>query len=119
MPRFKPKNPIKFFYYRTLASFNYLFELLRPSQITDYRKIPIIINNFNRLDSMKQLIESLEKRGYTNIFIIDNLSTYPPLLEYYNTCKYTVFRLDRNIGMNALWGSGLNQKIQKRLFCIY
>jgi hypothetical protein len=116
MPKFKPKNPIKFFYYRTLASLNYLVELIRPSQITDYRKIPIIINNFNRLDSMRQLIESLEKRGYTNIFIVDNLSTYPPLLEYYNTCKYTVFRLDKNIGMNALWGSGLISKFRNDYF---
>jgi hypothetical protein len=116
MPKFKPKNPVKFFYYRTLASFNYLIELIRPSQITDYRKIPIIINNFNRLDSMRQLIESLEKRGYANIFIIDNLSTYPPLLEYYNTCKYTVFRLDSNIGMNALWGSGLIKKFRDDYF---
>jgi hypothetical protein len=116
MPRFKPKNQIKFFYYRTLATLNYLVELLRPSQITDYRKIPIIINNFNRLDSMRQLIESLEKRGYTNIFIIDNLSTYQPLLEYYNTCKYTVFRLESNIGMNALWGSGLIKKFRNDYF---
>ncbi len=116
MPRFKPSNPFKFFYYRALASFNYLIELSRPSKITDYRKIPIIINNFNRLDSMKQLIESLEKRGYTNIFIIDNLSTYPPLIEYYNTCKYTVFRLDANIGMNALWGSGLIKRFRNDYF---
>jgi glycosyltransferase involved in cell wall biosynthesis len=91
-------------------------ELLNPSQIKDYKKIPIIINNFNRLSYMKRLIESLEKRGYTNIFIIDNLSTYPPLLEYYKTCRYTVFRLESNIGMNALWGSGLIKKFRKDYF---
>jgi hypothetical protein len=111
-----PVNPIKFIYYRSLALIFYIIELLKPSKITDYKKIPIIINNFNRLDSMKQLIESLEKRGYTNIFIIDNLSTYPPLLEYYKTCKYTLFRLDRNIGMNALWGSGLIKKFRNDYF---
>jgi hypothetical protein len=116
MIRFKPKNPLKFLYYRTHAAFNYFLELLNPSQIADYKQIPIIINNFNRLDSMKQLIESLEKRGYRNIFIIDNLSTYPPLLEYYETCKYKVFRLDRNIGMNALWGSGLISNFRKDYF---
>jgi len=116
MPRFKPKNPLKFYYYRVLAVFSYIAEQLKPSKITDYRKIPIIINNFNRLDSMKLLIESLEKRNYTNIFIIDNLSTYPPLLEYYDTCKYMVFRLDRNIGMNALWGSGLINRFRDDYF---
>jgi hypothetical protein len=108
--RFVPKNPFKFFYYRALCSFKYLIELISPSRIADYKRIPVIINNFNRLDTMIQLIDSLEKRGYSNIFIIDNLSTYPPLLEYYDTCRYTVFRLDRNIGMNALWGSGLYKR---------
>jgi len=116
MPKFKPKNPLKFCYYRILAFFCYIAELLKPSKIADYRKIPIIINNFNRLDSMSKLIESLEKRGYTNIFIIDNLSTYPPLLKYYDSCKYPVFRLDKNIGMNALWGSGLIKKFRDDYF---
>jgi len=116
MPKFKPKNPLKFFYYRILSSLNYLAELVSPSRIRNYRDIPIIINNFNRLDSMKQLIGSLEKRGYSNIFIIDNMSTYPPLLEYYKDCKYTVFRLDKNIGMNALWGSGLIKKFRNDYF---
>ncbi len=116
MTRFKPKNPIKFLYYRLLASYIYLIEILKPSKIRDYKKIPIIINNFNRLDTMKQLIASLEKRGYSNIYIIDNLSSYPPLLEYYKTSKYPIFRLDKNIGMNALWGSGLIEKFRNDYF---
>jgi len=116
MEKFIPKKKLKFLYYRLNGMIIYLLEVLRPSRIKDYKKIPIIINNFNRLEMMVQLIESLEKRGYTNIFIIDNLSTYPPLLEYYKTCKYTVFRLDRNIGMNALWGSGLIKKFRNDYF---
>ncbi len=116
MTKFKPKNPLKFLYYRALASKNYLAELARPSRIKNYREIPIIINNFNRLDSVKQLIGSLEKRGYFNIFIIDNKSTYPPLLEFYKNCRYKVFMLDENIGMNALWGSGLIKKFNKDYF---
>ncbi|HNY14595.1 MAG TPA: hypothetical protein PKI12_03580, partial [Bacteroidales bacterium] len=116
MEKFIPKKKLKFLYYRLNGMIIYFLEVLRPSRIKDYKKIPIIINNFNRLEMMVQLIESLEKRGYTNIFIIDNLSTYPPLLEYYKTCKYTVFRLDRNIGMNALWGSGLIKKFRNDYF---
>jgi glycosyltransferase involved in cell wall biosynthesis len=114
--RFKPKNRLKFLYYRAVAAFSYFFELFQPTQITDYKKIPIIINNFNRLNSMKELIDSLEKRGYTNIYIIDNLSTYPPLLDYYKTCKYTVFRLEQNIGMTALWKSGIYKKFKNDFF---
>jgi hypothetical protein len=50
-----------------------------------------------------KLIEWLESAGMKNIYIIDNLSTYPPLLEYYKKTKYTVFKLDRNVGHEALW----------------
>jgi len=114
--RFKPENYLKFLFYRIIRSFYYLIELAYPSKIKDYKQIPIIINNFNRLDSMKKLIESLEKRGYTNIFIIDNLSTYPPLIEYYKTCRYTVFQLDRNIGWKALWKSGIYKKFRNDFF---
>ena len=114
--RFKPKNYFKFIYYRVINSYSYLIELAHPSQVIDYKKIPIIINNFNRLDSLIKLTGSLEKRGYTNIFIIDNLSTYPPLLDYYNTCPYTVFRLNRNIGMTALWKSGIYKKFRNNFF---
>lgn len=80
-----------------------LMELCFPSQIQEAVAIPIIINNFNRLTTLKQLIASLEKRGYTNIHILDNGSCYPPLLEYYKTCRYEVIYLHRNIGFKALW----------------
>ena len=114
--RFKPENYLKFLFYRIIQSFYYLIELACPSKIKDYKQIPIIINNFNRLDSMKKLIESLEKRGYTNIYIIDNLSTYPPLIEYYKTCRYSVFQLGRNVGWKALWKSGIYKKFRKDFF---
>lgn len=110
------KKYLKYAYYRLLGFFNFLIELVRPSKITDYKEIPIIINNFNRLDCVKKLIYSLEKRGYTNIYIIDNLSTYPPLLEFYEKCEYPVFRLDRNLGKNALWLSRIYKKFRKDFF---
>jgi hypothetical protein len=114
--RFKPIIPVKFFFYRVISVFYYLLESAAPSKIKDYKQIPIIINNFNRLDSIKRLIESLEIRGYTNIFIIDNLSTYPPLLEYYKTCSYKVFYLKKNLGMEALWASGIYKTFKKDFF---
>jgi hypothetical protein len=114
--KFIPENILKFFYYRVISFIYYLIELISPPQIVDYKKIPIIINNFNRLDSLKKLINSLEKRGYKNINIIDNLSTYPPLLDYYKTCSCTVFYLNKNIGMNALWKSGIYKKFRNNFF---
>jgi len=114
--KFIPENKFKFSYYRIISFLYYLVELISSPQITDYKKIPIIINNFNRLDTLKKLIKSLENRGYINIYIIDNLSTYPPLLDYYKTCNYKVFYLNKNIGMNALWKSGIYKKFKKNFF---
>ena len=82
----QPKNTIKSLYYRVVSFLYYLIELISPPEIVDYKEIPIIINNFNRLDTLQKLIASLEIRGYRNIYIIDNLSTYPPLLDYYKSC---------------------------------
>jgi len=113
---FIPQNIPKFLYYWIVAILYYFIESLFPPEPVDYKEIPIIINNFNRLDMLKKLIESLEKRGYRNIYIIDNLSTYPPLLAWYETSPYTVFRLKENIGMNALWISGIYKKFRKNFF---
>ena len=82
----------------------------------NYRQIPVIINNFNRLTTLKALINSLEIRGYSNIFIIDNASTYAPLLEYYKNCKYKVYRLEKNLGHKALWRSGIHKLFYKDPF---
>lgn len=55
----------------------------------DYTKIPddsipILINNFNRLDLLQQQIEwLLTLDGNPSIIIVDNQSDYPPLLDFY------------------------------------
>ncbi len=73
-------------------------------QIPPYaRQIPVVINNFNRLSTLVSLIESLEERGITNIVILDNDSTYPPLLEWYATSPYEVVHLGANLGFKAIW----------------
>lgn len=67
--------------------------------------VPIIINNFNRLSSTKKLVEDLLRYKCTNIYILDNKSTYVPLLSWYNTIsdKINIIRLDQNIGHLAIW----------------
>lgn len=108
-------------YFRIKCTLKYVL-LLIISRIfypktLDIKKIPIIINNRNRLEYLEMLINSLEKKGYFNIFIIDNNSTYPPLLEFYdNRCSYKVFRLKRNVGYTALWDTGLIKKFRKNYF---
>lgn len=67
---------------------------------------PIIINNFNRLTTTRRLADDLSKMGYKRIIILDNSSTYPPLLEWYETCPYEIKRFNVNYGELALYNSG-------------
>lgn len=48
--------------------------------------------------------------------ILDNNSTYPPLLEYYNRCKFKVIRTGGNYGHLALWKSGVYNRYKWNYF---
>lgn len=95
----------------------YLINRLCIPKSISPKDIPIIINNRDRLTYLNMLITSLEKRGYYNIYIIDNASTYPPLLDYCNNeCSYTVFRLSTNVGYTALWDTDLIKRFRSNYF---
>ncbi len=83
----------------------------------DFKSIPIIINNFNRLTTLEILIQDLKVRGYHNIHIIDNKSEYPPLLDFYKNSDLIVYRLNRNIGFKAIWKSNLWYKFMFEYYC--
>lgn len=68
------------------------------NQIKNPYNIPVYIISYNRLEYLKQTLKWLESYGHKNIKIIDNNSTYPPLIQYYNTIPYKVYRLKRNYG---------------------
>lgn len=71
----------------------------------------IIITNFNnRFRGFERLVAWLQKAGMENIAVIDNASTWPPLLEYYETCHLQVVHAGSNLGNNALWKLGLAPK---------
>jgi len=89
-----------------------------PQHIKDYKNIPVIINNFNRLECLKLQINWLESAGMTNIYIIDNASTYPPLLEYYKTSKYLVFQLTKNVGHLAFWDTHVQQWFKNQYYIL-
>lgn len=55
------------------------------------KNIPIVILNKDRLESTKKLVASLKNRNYDNITILDNASTYQPLLDWYENCDVAVF----------------------------
>ena len=73
---------------------------------THYKHTRIFIISYNRLTCLKKLIFFLECSGYYNINIIDNASTFPPLLDYLLQLKYRVFYMEKNYGSRVIWTSG-------------
>jgi hypothetical protein len=65
----------------------------------------IFICSYNRLIPLQQLVSCLLTKGYSNIVILDNQSTYQPLLNWYNTLEETnvaVYHCKHNYGPGAL-----------------
>ncbi|MFV0183317.1 glycosyltransferase family 2 protein [Empedobacter falsenii] len=85
--------------------------------IKDQRKnpllIPIIIINFNQLYYLKQLVSFLCNRGFQNIIILDNQSTYKPLLDYYKEIEnsVTIEKMDYNGGHDIFF---TNKELQRK-----
>ena len=80
-----------------------------------FREVPIFVNSFNRLTCLRRLLEWLCAAGHRRIFVIDNASTYPPLLDYLGEVERhhlaTVIRLPENVGHLAIWACGLLDRL--------
>ncbi len=62
---------------------------------------------FNRLTWPRELCKRLAKEG-CEVILIDNGSTYPPLLKWYKTkCPYKIHYLPNTYGHKSLWTSGI------------
>lgn len=72
----------------------------------NYFQIPVFLIAYNRLEALQKLVGWLEGAGYSNIHIIDNASTYPPLLAWLEASPHHVHRMDKNYGHLVLWDSG-------------
>jgi hypothetical protein len=116
------KNKVKVilakYYYTILSLMIFLLGKLNGSKYNrnSANQIPIIINNRNRLEYLLQLLKFLEESNCLNIIILDNDSTYEPLMSYYKTCPYRVVRLNKNMGYMALQNCELWPEIRKDYF---
>ena len=71
-------------------------------------KIPVIINNRNLLEWPRQMLHDIQKfDNVGDIIIVDNNSTYEPLLEWYATNPCEVIRLNENMNQSAPWLIGI------------
>ena len=96
----------------------YAFNIVHSSRHShkDIKNIPVIINNFNRLNYLKQQISWLEKVGIQRIYILDNDSTYEPLLDFYKKTPHEVILLGKNVGHLALWETDVFNKFEHNYY---
>ena len=80
---------------------------------------PIIINYRDRLTTTKKMVEDLFKLNKNSrIHIIDNASTYVPLLEWYEVIKDRVtIHKYHNVGHLALWSTGMIKSFADEWLC--
>ena len=99
------KNRLKNIFAFVYKLFLFIGNNFAYKQITNYKSIPIVIISFNQLFYLEKLVSFLHKHDYKNIIIVDNNSTYPPLLDYFEVIKSTVtiHRLAENMGHMVFW----------------
>lgn len=80
--------------------------------------IPVFINVFNRLTTTRRLADQVACLPDAVPIIIDNASTWGPLLEWYNQCPYEVIRLPQNIGHHAPWKCGAVDRTKSGFYVV-
>ena len=80
---------------------------------------PIYLTNMNRLSTTKKMVESLfALNGNAKINIIDNASTYPPLLEWYKEIEkdVNIIRQETNLGCWTFFYSGHSSRCEEEFY---
>lgn len=81
-------------------------------------KIKAFITNRNLLTWPKKMVGQLLEIPNIEPIILDNDSSYEPLLEWYDTAPCKVIKLRRNFLHTALWNSGLFHQLVKEDYYI-
>lgn len=80
--------------------------------------IPVIINNRNLLTYPKQMVETLQ--GFADvgdIIIVDNSSTYPPLLDWYATKPCKIIKTNLSSYLTP-WDINLPIELKSRFYIV-
>ena len=87
---------------------------LRDYTLAEVRQFPVFINVRDRVDGLRRLVAWLQRAGQTSIILLDNASTYPPLLDYLTAVQQDGVQVVHlpNLGYQALWQSGILRQLQ-------
>ncbi len=82
------------------------------------KDVTVIINNRDLLDWPSKMVDRLEcMRGIHEIIILDNGSTYKPLLNWYKSIGHKVIFMD-NLGHRAPWISGIISSLETDYYVV-
>ncbi len=81
-------------------------------------KIPVFIILRDRVNNLVHLVKWLEKTNQAEIILVNNDSTYPPLIEYLIASKHKVYNLKSNHSKWAPWKEGLIEKHPSDYFAV-
>lgn len=107
-----------------LLKFHYLIKYNKTvkAQIINPLSIPIVIVSFNQLYYLEKLVSRLERVGHSYIMILDNGSTYPPLLDYLRKVQsenITVEMRKLNDGHLSFWrNKDIYERIAKGFYVV-
>jgi SAM-dependent methyltransferase len=78
-----------------------------------WQDIPVFIVNRNRHSALQRLVEWLKDCGTRSVCILDNASTYEPLLDWYGKLPpdVSLVRFDANLGPWAFWSKNLHKTL--------
>ncbi len=81
-------------------------------------RVTVVINNRDLLEWPRRMVQKLERMpGVAEIVILDNGSTYRPLMAWYRTIPHRVLFLE-NLGHTAPWTSGVLDTIGTDLYVV-
>jgi hypothetical protein len=69
--------------------------------------MPVVIICHNLVTDLSRLVQWLEDAGHETLLLLDNASTYPPLLDYLAVSSHWVIRMRENLGHTAPWKTDL------------
>ena len=69
----------------------------------ELKDIQFFVISYNHLTYIKHIIQFFQRINVRNVNIIDNHSTFPPLLAYLETCPYRVYYMHKNYGHMVLF----------------
>lgn len=92
--------------------------LFAEQEANGIHNIPVFVISYNRLSYVEKMVRILENSGYRNIHIIDNASTYPPLLDYLRKTSCDVIRMKENKGHMVFWNDSRFDKYRNNFYVV-